>query len=124
MATRFCLALRVWFPYTPIGDVLTIVEDSNGNGEYDPKEGERLSYFAVENPDLRNSRRFPPYHRLDVRMNYILERPAYSLTFYLDVINLYDRENIQGFEYNKDYSEKVETTGMPFVPSFGFRISF
>ncbi|MBN2382965.1 TonB-dependent receptor [bacterium] len=112
------------FPYTPLGEIVTTVEDINGNGQYDPRAGERLSYLEIEDPDQENSQRYPIYHRLDARVNYYTEWKLCDATFYLDILNLYDRENIQSFEYSKDYSERTEVSGMPFLPTFGVHLTF
>ncbi|MFC1849007.1 TonB-dependent receptor domain-containing protein [candidate division CSSED10-310 bacterium] len=112
------------FPYSPPGEILTLVEDTDGNGKYNPLGGERLSYLEVDDPDKQNSLRFPPYHRLDARINYKVTRPSFTATFYLDVINVYDRENIQSYEYSKDYKERKEVGGFPFLPSFGVHLKF
>lgn len=107
------------FPYTPPGKVLTVVEDLNENGHYDPKDGERLSYIQVEDPKMKYTSRYPFYHRFDFRCNFTLKKKNFDATFYLDIINLYDHNNIQAYEYNKDFSEKKSVSGLPLLPTIG-----
>jgi hypothetical protein len=45
-----------------------------------------------------NSARFPPYHRLDLRASRRWDLRSGRLTFFVDVQNLYDRQNLAGFD--------------------------
>lgn len=112
------------FPYSPPGEIVYVVEDINGNGLYDPKDGERISALEIKEPSLENSKRYPFYHRLDGRINFEMKRPSYTAIFYLDIINLYAQENVISYEYNDDYSERKEETGFPFLPTFGVHLKY
>ena len=39
-------------------------------------------------------------------------------------MNAYFRQNIEGYEYNEDYSEKEPVYGLPVIPFFGVRSEF
>ena len=74
-------------------------------------------------PKLR-SERLPDYHRLDLRVQYSRSFEHVDASFYLDLINAYARDNVFGWDYNQDYTEREASTGMPFVPSIGVRVVF
>jgi len=82
----------------------------------------------------RNAKRFPSYHRLDARLSYSVHAGNRSFSFYLDAINLYNRQNLYNLTWER---EPVQETGptlqaakrrtlymLPFLPSLGiqFRI--
>jgi outer membrane receptor protein involved in Fe transport len=70
-----------------------------------------------------NSRRLPPYHRLDLRIYRQWPAGRSSLRFFVDVQNVYDRENLAGFDPDFDVEEgtvALEPELWPgIVPSFG-----
>jgi hypothetical protein len=112
------------FPYTPLTDVLRVVDDVNGDGIYDPAAGDRFTYQR-EDPDATiNTRRLPPYHRLDLRLEYAPRLGVLDWIFYLDIINAYARKNIEGYSYNADYSRRQGDDGLPLIPSVGVKARF
>jgi TonB family protein len=81
------------------------------------------SYVCVSGPP--NSKRLPPFHQLDVRIDKRWEFSSFTFGIYLDVINLYNRTNPDFIGYNFDYSQKRPETGsLPLVPSLGVRGEF
>ncbi len=68
-----------------------------------------------------NSERLPSYHRLDLRVDYVLS-PRFRV--YGEVINAYARKNISGYSYNADYTVRKDVTQLPFLPSFGVVVKF
>jgi hypothetical protein len=70
-----------------------------------------------------HSRRLPTYHRLDVRLARRWPLGRSALLLFLDVQNLYDRENLAGFDPDVDLEEgTVALDPEPWpgiVPSFG-----
>jgi outer membrane receptor for ferrienterochelin and colicin len=75
-------------PYTPI---VGVAQKNN-------------TYYVVDGE--YNSARFPAYHKLDVRLDKKFVFSAWTLTAYLDLWNVYNRENIL------DYSYKVDSNGI------------
>jgi outer membrane cobalamin receptor len=142
------------FPYTDIEHTVEVVGDLNGNGRLDVYEdlnangvldpGEDRNgngVLDVVNPDTgypdertavvpddRLNReygaRYPARHRLDVRLSHRRRFWGSSWLFYLDVINVYNRKNVQVYDYNSDFSEKKPIYGIPLVPTFGVSVRF
>jgi hypothetical protein len=112
------------FPTTPVTNVLRVVEDVDGDGIYDPSHGDFYTYQREDPPEVENTDRLPDYHRLDLRLEYSPRAGRLRWTYYIDVINAYGRENVVGWNYNADFSERKPETGMPILPSLGVRLQF
>ena len=76
------------------------------------------------------SDRNPPYVRLDARVEKKWTfspvgdrqgRSAWSLAVYLDVQNVLNSPNREGFAYNYDYSKRYGASSLPILPSLGIR---
>jgi hypothetical protein len=65
--------------------------------------------------------RSPVYHRLDVRLEKKWTFNAFSLATYLDVQNAYNKQSIEGYLYNYDYTKSETVKGLPVLPSLGVR---
>jgi len=70
------------------------------------EEGE-VEFVPVFGPI--NAERLPPYHRLDLRASREWQKKKGVLGFYLEIQNVYDRENIAGFDV--DFEFKVRPDG-------------
>lgn len=81
------------WPTTPVEARLVADPDEEGEGG----ELELLPVFGA-----LYSERLPAYHRLDVRASRRWELRRSTLTFFVDVQNLYDRENLAGFDVSVD----------------------
>ena len=68
-----------------------------------------------------NSARNPFFHRLDVRIEKIWRFQSWKLALYLDVQNVYNRQNPEGIQYNYDYRQSAVISGLPIIPSLGVR---
>lgn len=142
------------FPYTEIEHVVEVVGDQNGNGRLDvyedrnnngrldpwedrngngvldtvdPVTGAADERTALVPDDLRNRElgaRYPAHHRLDLRLSHSRSFWKADWLFYLDVINVYNRKNVQVYDYNNDFSEKKPIYGIPLVPTLGFSVRF
>jgi hypothetical protein len=112
------------FPYTPVTNVIRVVADLDGDGKYEPEDGEFFTYQRDEPDEVIYSRRYPPYHRLDLRIDYARTLRGIDWTFYLDVINAYDRKNVFDYTYSEDFSRRAPVYGMPFLPSAGVKARF
>ncbi len=77
-------------------------------------------------PGPRNGARLPAYHRLDVSFRKTVTKGWGSLTPYLNVINVYNRDNVLWYQrhyYNGGLSE-LETHMLPILPTVGVEVSF
>jgi len=77
--------------------------------------------------------RLPDYHRLDLRANREWRLKKGVLGFYLEIQNLYDRENVAGFDVDLELEESpdgeirvvaLEEVWGGFLPSFGVTWEF
>jgi hypothetical protein len=90
-------------PETPVtGSVLDAA-----SGAYVP------TYGAI------NSTRLPSFNELDVRVDRTWTFPTWKLVLYLDVQNVYNRANVEGYSYSYDFSQKTPATGLPILPILG-----
>ena len=69
----------------------------------------------------RNSDRSPLFQRLDVRIEKKWSFQSWALATYLDVQNVYNARNQEGFSYNYDYTTRQVFYGLPILPSLGVR---
>ncbi|MCB1157436.1 MAG: TonB-dependent receptor plug domain-containing protein, partial [Leptospiraceae bacterium] len=88
---------RTAYPYTPI-----IGDDG---GQYTNAANNQTIWSAKysDNPwnnDYKNSRRQPPYHRLDIRIDRFLNYEWGYMNVYLEIINVYMRENTLSESYS------------------------
>jgi hypothetical protein len=80
-------------------------------------------YLCVNGP--QNSKRLPPFHELDLRVDKRWVFGGFTLGIYADVINVYNRVNPDFIAYNFDYTRSRPQTGsLPIVPSLGIRGEF
>jgi hypothetical protein len=127
------------FPYSePVGiKPRIILGDNNLDGV--PETPEIATRKNNSNPELQeiiydidyaNSRlnaKRPPYHRLDVRFTAFTNFWNLDWTFYLDVINVYNRANVIAYDY---YVTPELTLGrrantmFPIIPTLGFSVRF
>jgi hypothetical protein len=68
--------------------------------------------------------RLPDFWQLDVRVDKRFVFRSWILSVYLDVYNVTNRVNVEGWSYSYDHSRRIPTSGLPIIPSFGFRGSF
>ncbi len=65
--------------------------------------------------------RLPDFFQLDLRVDKKWTFDTATLTAYLDVQNVLNRENSEGTDYNYDFTEVQNQPGLPLFPSFGIR---
>jgi hypothetical protein len=128
-------------PYTePVGiKPRIIMKDKDGDGT--PETPEIATKFTLNpnapkevlfnidygiDPNFYNARR-PDYHRLDLRLSYYTNFWKLNWLFYLDVINVYNRKNVVGYDYYIDDNlnlKRRETYQLPIFPTIGVSIRF
>jgi hypothetical protein len=91
---------------------------------YDP-EGDDAVYDADEDdydPDPRGRRtRLPLYHQLDVRIDRAWTLGPVEGSVFLDILNVYNAQNSEGYQYEYDFSKRGRLPGIPFLPTIGVR---
>ncbi len=80
--------------------------------------------FYVPVNGTTNSDRFPAFHQLDLRVDKKWTWKRASLTLYLDVQNVYNRQNTEFWNYSYDFSGRSPVAGLPIIPSVGTKIEF
>lgn len=89
------------------------------NGLLDASEG---SYIPLQGPV--NSDRLPAFHQLDIRVDkrWIFKRV--NLTAYLDVLNVYNRQNPEGYQRSYNFQQQVFISSLPILPSIGLKLAW
>jgi TonB family protein len=83
---------------------------------FDARTGVYLpSYGAV------NSERNPMFHQLDVKVEKAFRLGALTLSPYLEVQNVYNAKNAEGYTYNYDYTKREQASGLGLFPNLGVR---
>lgn len=88
----------------------------------------RYDYASVRTAVLgpRNGARLPAYHRLDVSLRKTLYRGWGTLSPYISVINVYNRNNVlwRQRHYSSGNLTGVDNYMLPILPTFGLEVSF
>lgn len=79
---------------------------------------DRQDGFLPEYGDL-NSDRLPEYFRADLRLDW--HTGWRDTTVYFEIINATNHENVSGYEYSRDYSERKNIEQLPMFMSFGVK---
>jgi outer membrane receptor protein involved in Fe transport len=98
----------------PVGDIL----DPTGRTKFDADEDDF-------DPDSGGkTTRLPTFHQLDVRIDrdFVLGRVRGSV--YLDVINVYNSPNSEGWRYSYNFTQRGRVPGLPLLPTIGVRAMF
>ncbi len=92
----------------PITPVASAYFDSR-NDRYDPIYGGAYSS------------RMGSFNQLDLRVDKTWTYDRWKLSCYLDVQNVYNRQNPEGIQYNFNYTQTQPQSGLPILPVFGVR---
>jgi TonB family protein len=87
------------------------------NGLFDAQTS---SFMPISGPI--NGDRLPAFHQLDLRLDKTWTLPIMQLTLYVDVQNVYNRQNAEFINYAYDYQSFSTINSLPIIPSIGFRI--
>lgn len=92
-------------PYTPVEHA---VFDVN-TGVYQPLNA---APFSARNP---------MFQQLDLRIERLWDFGRVKVAAYLDVQNVYNAKNYQGFDHSYDYQQRQRVAGLPLLPNLGVR---
>jgi len=85
-------------------------------------DADRDSYYPGQHTAF--SSRLPDFVQLDVRVDKRFAWRSWILSIYLDISNVTNRANVEGYAYAYDFSRRAPVTGLPILPSLGLRASF
>ena len=68
-----------------------------------------------------NSKRLADSHKLDIRLDRNYQYKSWNMDLYVEALNVYNQANVTSYEYNADYTEKDDVTGLPTIISFGIK---
>lgn len=96
-------------PYTP---AIGVVKKNN-------------SFYVVEG--AKNSARYPDYHKLDIRIDKQFVFDTWSFSVYLDLWNVYNRDNVSSYSFKADANGELTSTpryDFGITPILGFTAKF
>jgi outer membrane cobalamin receptor len=79
---------------------------------------------GVWNMSLFNAERYPDYQRLDLRVDKKFYVKKISITTYLELQNVYNKQNVFGYFWNKMKNDLGTIYNWSFMPVGGFNIEF
>jgi len=130
------------FPRTPVLGLRVAATEDTADADQDGDRGELVpardpAGLLVWEPDLGgvenlSSARLPAFARLDLRLTFLPKGPGGRFSFYLDFINLTNRENAGQIEARLEHDPASDrprlveerAAALPFLPSFGLRWRF
>jgi outer membrane receptor protein involved in Fe transport len=68
-----------------------------------------------------NSQRAPIHHQLDLRVDRDWWWGPVKMTWFIDIQNVYLNRSVAGYSYSYDYSERLDFTSLPIIPSIGLK---
>ncbi|HEY8378217.1 MAG TPA: TonB-dependent receptor, partial [Nannocystis sp.] len=75
-------------------------------------------------PWVGRDERLPTFHQLDLRVDKRFVYRRVMMNVYLDIINVYNRQNGEAWSYSYNFQQRQLQTGLPIVPSLGLRLEF
>jgi len=96
-------------PYTP---AIGVIKQNN-------------SFYIVEG--AKNSARYPDYHKLDIRIDKQFIFDSWSFSVYLDLWNVYNRDNVSSYSFKTESTGELITTpkyDFGITPILGFTAKF
>jgi len=90
-----------------------------GPGVYDADQG-----VVIPIPGAPYGERLPAFMQLDLRVDKRFTFKSWILSVYVDVSNVTNNGNVEGYAYSYDYRQRQAVTGLPILPSIGVRASF
>ncbi len=87
------------------------------NGIYDATNDDYLAWTGVPG-------RLPAFHQLDLRVDKLFTYKRVLINLYLDIVNVYNRQNGEAIIYSFNLQDNAIQPGLPIIPSLGTRIEF
>ncbi len=105
------------------GALITPINGANPvdiNGDIVPENSPNVVLYAPINGEI-NSERLPASHRLDFRIDY---EPKPDATYYFEIVNLYNQQNVSSYKYDEKYETKEDVVSLPTLFNFGLKYTF
>jgi len=114
ISKKWDIGAKLWVhsgaPYTPI---VGTTPDPNGTGRFIPQFG------------ATNSARYPAYQRFDLRLDRtFIHRGDKKTVASLEILNLFDRENVLSYGYSADFSNRSAIHQLPRIFGLGVKLYF
>lgn len=68
--------------------------------------------------------RLPPFHQLDVRVDKSFLFASWKVSAYLEILNVYNRQNPESLSFNFDFTQQRFFPGLPILPTLGLKGEF
>ncbi|MEM6992782.1 MAG: TonB-dependent receptor [Myxococcota bacterium] len=94
------------YPFTPVIGSIAV------RGGFVPVQGNR------------NDGRLPPFHQLDLRVDRTWTLQRVKVHAYVDVQNVYNRQNPEAILYSADFRSEAGFVGIPIYPTIGVRVDY
>ncbi|MDH5637379.1 MAG: TonB-dependent receptor [Nitrospinota bacterium] len=88
-------------------------------GAYQDETGRHIPIYGEIGDE-----RLPDSHQLDIRADRTIRYNNWKLSIFFEAQNLYARDNVTGYTYNDDYTEREPAAGVPPIAAFGVEASF
>lgn len=88
---------------------------------YDVQQIDSYSFSPTMGPV--NGSRVEDFHQLDLRLEKIFAFKEWSLSVYLDVQNVYNKQNVEGTFFDYRYRQEYIVPGIPVLPVLGIKAS-
>lgn len=118
--------LKVFSPVLPFADRIEISARwrfLGGRPYTDPEYDEAFNRWIFHHESFNQSK-YPDYHKLDIRFERRYAFDFFQLTYYLDLQNIYNRNNIWNYSYYNGNDFKTPIYQLEFFPSGGIIIGF
>lgn len=122
---------KLWFkilsPIMPIADRMEISMKwryLGGRPYTEKKFSETYRRWYVDPKQPLNNERYNPYHRLDIRYERRYGFGFLQMIYYIDIQNIYNKENLWTYLYPDRVNKKSEIYQFPFFPAGGIIIGF
>ncbi|RMF57979.1 MAG: TonB-dependent receptor [Calditrichaeota bacterium] len=113
-------------PFLPLADEVEIsfkFRYSGGRPYTPPVYHPEFRRWITQEQQLLNTHRYPPYHRLDFRVDRRYFFNNWNMVVFFDMMNVYNRHNIWEYQYNDDGSRE-EVLQFEVLPVGGVLIEF
>jgi len=122
---------KLWFkilhPFMPIADRIELSGKwryLDGRPSTTQQFSSRYKRWYIDTNAPLNNTRLKPYHRLDIRFERRYGFGFLQLIYYIDIQNVYDRDNLWMYLYSDKNGNRLPISQIPFFTTGGIIIGF